>query len=80
VRSWRKQKELLKGANSAWKAFRGPKHGNFNAVAKKALEFVLENVKMAFPLPEKQYKWRHWKLLHPWRFHSKISKPVMVGQ
>jgi hypothetical protein len=42
VRSWRKQKELLKGANSTQKAFRGPKHGNFNAVNEKVLEFVLE--------------------------------------
>jgi hypothetical protein len=37
----RKQKELLKGTNSTQKAFRGPKHGNFNAVDEKVLEFVL---------------------------------------
>jgi hypothetical protein len=40
VRRWRKQKELLKGAHSTRKAFRGPKHGNFNAVDDKVLEFV----------------------------------------
>jgi transposase-like protein len=37
VRCWRKQKELLKGANSTREAFHGPKHGNFNAVDKKVL-------------------------------------------
>jgi hypothetical protein len=42
VQRWRKQKELLKGANSTRKAFRGPKLGNFNAVDEKILEFVIE--------------------------------------
>jgi transposase-like protein len=50
VRRWRKQKELLKGANSNRLAFRGPKHGNFNAVDKKVLEFVLEKRKNGLPV------------------------------
>jgi hypothetical protein len=50
VRCWRKQKALLKGANSARKAFRGPKHGNFNAVDEKVLEFVLEKCKNGLPV------------------------------
>jgi transposase-like protein len=49
VRHWRKQK-LLKGANSTQKAFRGPKHGNFNAADKKVLEFVLEKRKNGLPI------------------------------
>jgi hypothetical protein len=40
VRRWRKQKELLKGANSTWKALHEPKHGNFNDTDEKVLEFV----------------------------------------
>jgi hypothetical protein len=50
VRRWRKQKELLKGANSARKPFRGPKHGNFNAVDEKVLESVLEKRKNGLPV------------------------------
>jgi transposase-like protein len=50
VRRWRKQKELLKGASSTRKAFRGPKHGNFNAVDEKVLEFVLEKRKNGLPV------------------------------
>jgi hypothetical protein len=46
----RKQKELLKGANSTRKAFRGPKHGNFNAIDEKILEFVLERSKNGLPV------------------------------
>jgi hypothetical protein len=41
VLHWRKQKELLKEANSTQKEFCEPKHGNFNATNKKVLEFVL---------------------------------------
>jgi transposase-like protein len=50
VRRWRKQKEQLKGANSNQKPFRGPKHGNFNAVDEKVLEFVLEKRKNGPPV------------------------------
>jgi transposase-like protein len=50
VRHWRKQKELLKGANSTRKAFRGSKRGNFNAVDKKVLEFVLEKRTNGLPV------------------------------
>jgi transposase-like protein len=50
VRCWRKQKELLKGANSTRKAFRGPKHGNFNAADEKVLEVVLEKRKNGLPI------------------------------
>jgi hypothetical protein len=50
VRCWRKQKELLKGANLTQKAFRGPKHVNFNNIDKKALEFVLEKRKNGLPV------------------------------
>jgi hypothetical protein len=50
VRHWRKQKELLKGANSTRKAFYGSKHGNFNAVDEKVLEFVLEKRKNGLPI------------------------------
>jgi transposase-like protein len=50
VRCWRKQKELLKGANSTRKAFCGPKHGNCNAVDEKVLEFVLEKHKNGLPV------------------------------
>jgi hypothetical protein len=50
VRRWRKQKLLLKGANSTQKAFCGPKHGNFNAIDEKALEFVLEKRKNVLPV------------------------------
>jgi transposase-like protein len=50
VRCWSKQKELLKGANSTLKAFRGPKHGHFNAVEEKVLEFVLEKHKNGLPI------------------------------
>jgi hypothetical protein len=50
VRCWRKQKELLKGANSTQKAFCGPKHGNFNAVDEKVLEFALEKRKNGLPV------------------------------
>jgi hypothetical protein len=50
VRRWRKQKELLKGANSTRKAFRGPKHGNFSAIHEKVLEFVLEKCKNDLPV------------------------------
>jgi hypothetical protein len=32
VQQWKKQKELLKEANSTQKAFCGPKHRNFNVV------------------------------------------------
>jgi hypothetical protein len=50
VRGWRKQKELLKGANSTPKAFRGTKHGNFIAIDDKVLEFVLEKRKNGLPV------------------------------
>jgi hypothetical protein len=50
VRRLRKQKELLKGANSTRKAFCGPKHGNFNAADKKVLRIVLEKRKNGFPV------------------------------
>jgi transposase-like protein len=50
VRCWRKQKELLKGANSIRKAFHGPKHGNFNAVDEKVVLFVLEKRKNGLPV------------------------------
>jgi transposase-like protein len=50
VRRWRKQKELLKGANSTRKAFRGPKHGNFNAADEKFLGFVLQSIKNGLPV------------------------------
>jgi glutathionyl-hydroquinone reductase len=42
IQHWRKQKELLKRANSTQKAFCRPKHGNFNATDEKFLEYVLE--------------------------------------
>jgi hypothetical protein len=45
-----KTKGLLKGANSTQRAFRGPKHGNFNAVDEKVLEFVLEKCKNGLPV------------------------------
>jgi uncharacterized protein YciI len=43
----RKQKGplVLKRANSTQKAFQWPKHGNFNAIDEKILEFVLEKHK-----------------------------------
>jgi hypothetical protein len=50
VRRWRKQKELLKGANPFQKAFCGPKHGNFSAVDEKVLEFVLKKRKNVLPV------------------------------
>jgi transposase-like protein len=50
VRRWRKQKELLKGANSTRKAFCGPNHGNFNAIDEKVLESVLEKRKNGLPV------------------------------
>jgi hypothetical protein len=50
VQRWRKQKELLKGPNLTRKVFRGPKHGNFNAVDEKVLEFVLEKRKNGLPI------------------------------
>jgi hypothetical protein len=52
---WRKQKELLKGANSTQKAFCKPKHRNLNATD-KVLLFVLEKLKNGHPLPAKQYE------------------------
>jgi hypothetical protein len=44
------KKDLLKGTNSTRKAFRGPKHGNFNAVEEKVLEFVVEKCKNGLPI------------------------------
>jgi hypothetical protein len=46
----KKKKKKLKGANSTQKAFCGPKHGNFNAVDKKVMEFVLEKRKNGLPI------------------------------
>lgn len=45
---------LLKGANVNWKAFQGPKQRNFIAIDKRVLGILLENLKMAFPLPERE--------------------------
>lgn len=45
VRCWKKQKELLKEANSTRKAFRKTRHGNFNAADEKVLKFVFEKYK-----------------------------------
>jgi hypothetical protein len=42
LRCWRKEEELLKGANASWKALHGAKHGNFNAADKNVLASVLE--------------------------------------
>jgi hypothetical protein len=53
----------IKGTNSIQKAVIDPKQGNLNVVDEK----VFENVKMTL-LPERQYKYRHLKLLcteHP---------------
>jgi hypothetical protein len=50
----RKLELLLKGANVNWKAFQGPKQRNFNANDKRFLMILLENLKMAFALPERQ--------------------------
>jgi len=50
----RKRELLLKGANVNWKAFQGPKQRNCNAIDKRVLKILLENFKMAFPLPERQ--------------------------
>ena len=50
----RKRELLLKGANVNWKAFQGPKQRNFDAFDKRVLKILLENLKMAFPLPERE--------------------------
>jgi hypothetical protein len=76
VRRWRKQEELLKGANSTQKAFRGPKHGNFNAVDEKVLEFVLEKCKNGLPVTRETIRMKALEIATS----LKISKPVMVGQ
>jgi transposase-like protein len=80
VRRWRKQKQLLKGTNSTRKAFRGPKHGNFNAVDEKFLEFVEEKRKNGLPVTRETIRMRAFEIATSLRFHGKISKPVMVGQ
>jgi hypothetical protein len=49
MQHWRKQKELLKGANSTQKAFCKPKHRNLNAT-NKVLLFVLEKFKNGHPI------------------------------
>jgi len=50
----RKRELLLKGSNVNWKTFQGPKQRNFNAIDKRVLKILLENLKMALPLPERQ--------------------------
>jgi hypothetical protein len=50
----RKRELLLKGANVNWKAFQEPKQRNFNATDKRVLMILLENLKTAFALPERQ--------------------------
>lgn len=50
----RKRERLLKGANVNWKAFQGPKQRNFSAIDKRVLKILLENLKMSFPLPERE--------------------------
>lgn len=49
-----KRELLLKGANVNWRAFQGPRQRNFIAIDKRVLEILLENLKMAFPLPERE--------------------------
>jgi hypothetical protein len=62
---------LLKGANVNWKAFQGPKERNFNAIDKRLLKILLGNLKMAFPLPERELEGTaSMKILQP---HLKAS-------
>jgi hypothetical protein len=56
VRQWKKQKELLKEANSTQKAFCGPKHRNFNVVHEKVLKFVLEKHKYGLNITRETIK------------------------
>jgi transposase-like protein len=62
VRRWRKQKELLKGANSTRKAFRGPKHGNFNAVDENGLEFVLKKRENGLPVTRETIRMKTFEI------------------
>jgi hypothetical protein len=67
----RKRELLMKGTNVNWKAFQGPKERNFNAIDKRVLKILLENMKMAFPLPERQLEViASMKILQP---HLKAS-------
>jgi len=66
-----KRELLLKGAKVNWKAFQGTKQRNFNAIDERVLKILLENLKMAFPLPERQLEViASMKILHP---HLKAS-------
>jgi hypothetical protein len=49
----RKRELLLKGANVCFEEFRGPKQRNFNAIDKRVLKCLLENLKVALSLPER---------------------------
>jgi hypothetical protein len=65
------RENLLKGANVNWKAFQGPKQRNFNAIDKRVLKLLLENLKVAFPLSERQLEvTASMKILQP---HLKAS-------
>jgi hypothetical protein len=69
----RKRELLLKRANVNWKAFQGPKQRNFNAIDKRVLKILLENLKMAFPLLDRQLEVAaSLKILQPHQKGSKI--------
>jgi hypothetical protein len=75
-----KTKRTAEWSNSTQKAFLGPKHGKFNAIGDKVLEFVLEKNKNGLPIPREAIKNEGTENCYILRFHSKISKSLMAGQ
>jgi len=43
------------------------------------LEFVLQKHKNGLSITREK-NMMQWNLLYPWRWHGRISKPLMVGQ
>jgi len=53
------------------------KQGNFSVIDEEVLELVPGNLTVALLLPERRYKWRHWKwLLCAWRYCCKVPETV----
>jgi hypothetical protein len=65
----------LKGANVNWKAFQEPKWRNFGAIDRTVLIILLQNLKMAFALPERQLE-----IAASMKILQQDPKPVLAGQ
>jgi hypothetical protein len=75
VRRWREQKQKLRNAKCIQKSFQGPKHGGFQELEKKVVEFVCLKRKTGVPITRETIKYKARELCksHITQHHFKAS-------